>query len=75
MTITFDLKMVHESPTIYTKISRGERRGEKTNFNDVTIVLQEQWIPARGPRTLRRYMERLQESASALKVGKILKSF
>ena len=37
MTIAYDLNMSHEGPNIYTKISRGERRGEKTTLNDVII--------------------------------------
>ena len=37
MTFAFDLKMAHEGPTIYTKITRAERRGGKATLNDVII--------------------------------------
>ena len=37
MTFAFDLKMAHEGPIIYTKITRGERRDKKATLNDVII--------------------------------------
>ena len=37
MTFAFDLKMAHEGPIIYTKITRGEKRDEKATVNDVII--------------------------------------
>ena len=37
MTFADDLKMAHEGPTIYTKITRGERRDEKATLNDIII--------------------------------------
>ena len=33
----FNLKMAHEGPISYTKITHGERRGDKTTLNHVII--------------------------------------
>ena len=39
-----DLKMAHEGPVIYIKMSRGWRRGEKTTLNDGNGIISNNYV-------------------------------